>query len=209
MSGSTGPWVEPSDEELVRRVRAGDEAAAHLLFGRHVGALRARVRRGLPKVLRPKVAESDVVQDAYVAAFQALGDFEDRGDGSFARWLHTILRRRLLDEVRDLARTAKRDARREVAAGSSVVRLAGAAPEASPSAEAVADEERELVRAAMHGLPDSLRRVLQLVHEERLTIDEAAVRLGRTRQATRKLYGRAAFRLADRLRDSARHDAEG
>src|SRR5262245_37532241 len=105
---------EPSDEELVRRIRGGDEAAARLLFERHLPALRAKARAKLPSSLRGRVAESDVVQDAYLAAFLAIGDFEDRGDGSFAAWLRTILERRLMNEVRDGVAAAKRDARREV-----------------------------------------------------------------------------------------------
>ena len=108
---------EESDEDLVRRVRAGDEAAARRLFERHVPALRARARSRLPAALRSRVAESDVIQEAYLAAFVALGDFEDRGDGSFAAWLRAILERRIANEVRDGVGAAKRDARREVQIG--------------------------------------------------------------------------------------------
>jgi len=191
---------KPSDEDLVRRVRAGDEDATRELFERHVGELRARVRRRLPRAVRPKVSESDVVQEAYLAAFVALGDFEDRGDGSFKGWLATILERKILDEVRNLVRTGKRDVRREVAAGSSVVRLAGASAQASPSAAAIEGEETANVRAEMASMSGSHREVLRLVHEERLTIEDAAQRMGRTLAATKKLYGRAVMRLATRMR---------
>ena len=63
---------EPSDEELVRRVRAGDEAAARLLFDRHLPALRAKARARMPAALRGKVGASDVVQEAWLAAFLEL-----------------------------------------------------------------------------------------------------------------------------------------
>jgi RNA polymerase sigma-70 factor (ECF subfamily) len=195
-----------SDEELVRRVKAGDEAATRELFERHAAELRSRVRRRLPRRVRPKVSESDVIQEAFLAAFLKLGDFEDRGDGSFKGWLGTILERKILDEVRDLVRTAKRDVRREVAAGSSVVRIAGAAPQASPSAAAIEDEERAAVRAEMASMSGSHREVLRLVHEERLSIEDAAARLGRTFAATKKLYGRAVMRLAERMRPGESSD---
>src|SRR6185295_17896538 len=61
--------LQPSDEALVRSVRAGDETAARVLFDRHLPALRAKARARLPAALRGKVAESDVIQDAWLAAF--------------------------------------------------------------------------------------------------------------------------------------------
>ena len=196
--------VDPSDEELAERVRTGDEAAAHTLFRRHVGALRARVRRDMPRVLRAKVAESDVIQDAYLAAFRALGGFEDRGDGSFARWLHTVLERKILNEVRRHVGSRKRDPRREVAGGSSVVRVEGVAPGPSPSTAAAHAEDRARLLTAMEGLPAPLRTALRLVHADGLTYEEAAERMGRSAEAVRKLYGRAVLALSERLQDPRR-----
>ena len=109
-----GGESERTNEALVRAVRAGDAEAARRLFDRHCDALRGQVRRGLPTGIRKKVAESDVIQEAWIAAFLSLGDFEDRGDGSFARWLRGILDRRIARELRRHHGTAKRDARREV-----------------------------------------------------------------------------------------------
>jgi RNA polymerase sigma-70 factor, ECF subfamily len=192
----------PSDEELVRNVREGDESAARELFDRHAGELRARVRRHLPRKLRPKVAESDVVQEAYLAAFLKLGDFEDRGDGSFARWIATIVERKVLDEVRNYAGTSKRDVRREEDVQSGIVRLAGPAGDRSVSADLREAEEREQLSHAMASLPDAQREVMRLVHDERLTVEQAAARMGRSLAAARKLYSRAVLRLSDELRGS-------
>jgi RNA polymerase sigma-70 factor, ECF subfamily len=202
MSGNGEADTDPSDESLVRQVNAGDESAARQLFERHAQALRTRVRRGLPKRLRPKVAESDVIQDAYVAAFTRLGDFEDRGDGSFARWLHTVLERKILNEVRRHVGSSKRDARREVAAGSSVVRIAGESPDPSPSVVATEAEDRARLVVAMKDLPEAQRTALRLVHEQHLSFDEAAARMDRTPGAVRKLYGRAVLDLSARLRET-------
>ena len=202
MGGADDAGRPPTDEELVRRANAGDEAATRELFERHVAALRARVRRGLPPALRAKVAESDVIQDAYVAAFLKLGEFEDRGDGSFARWLHVVLQRKLLNEVRRHVGGKKRDARREMAAGSSVVRIAGASSDPSPSVAAADAEDRARVAAAIESLPGAQRDALRLVHEERLSYEDAARRLERTPDAVRKLYGRAVLALAVILRDT-------
>jgi len=109
-----GELPEPTDEDLVRRVRAGDESAARRLFERHLPALRTKARSRLPASLRGKVAESDVIQEAWLAAYLSIDDFEDRGDGSFVRWLRGIVERRVAREVRRHGGVAKRDARREV-----------------------------------------------------------------------------------------------
>jgi RNA polymerase sigma-70 factor (ECF subfamily) len=189
--------LEPTDEDLVRRVRAGDEAAARLLFERHLPALRAKARARLPAALRGKVAESDVIQDAWLAAFLDVGKFEDRGDGSFEKWLQKILRHKLLDEVRRHAGVSKRDARREQ-------RLDTDAPVAdtgqpSPSAEVVSIERSASLNAAIDDLPSDQATVLRWVHQEGLTLTEAGARMGRSADAARKLYGRALVRLGGRL----------
>ncbi len=193
-------FPEPSDEEIVRRVCAGDAAAAAALFERHLPALRAAARRRLPAALRGRVGESDVVQEAYVAAFLRLGDFEDRGDGSFARWLRGILEHKIAHEARRVA-AGKRDAKREI-------RLATeaeppAARQRSPSVEAMAGEETVRLRAVVDSLAPDYAAVLRHVHLEGLTLVETARRMDRSADAVDKLYGRALARLADRLRGAA------
>jgi RNA polymerase sigma-70 factor (ECF subfamily) len=187
----------PSDEELVRRVRAGDEAAARLLFERHAAELRAKAGARLPAALRGKVAASDVVQEAWLAAFLSLPGFEDRGDRSFAKWLQRILEHKLLDEIRRHAGVGKRDARREE-------RLATETPVAdtgqpTPSAEVVSIERTAALSAAIDELPSDQATVLRWIHQEGLTLVEAGERMGRSADAVRKLYGRALVRLGGRL----------
>ena len=197
MPESREPAEDASDEDLVRRVRAGDEAAARLLFERHLPALRAKARARLPAALRGKVAASDVVQDAWLAAFLDVGKFEDRGDASFEKWLHKILRHKLLDEIRRHAGVEKRDARREQ-------RLATDAPvadtgQASPSAEVVSMERSAALSAAIDELPSDQATAVRCIHQEGLTLTETGERMGRSADAVRKLYGRALVRLGVRL----------
>jgi len=187
----------PSDEEVVRRVVDGDEAAASILFDRHAAALRASVRRHLPAALRAKVGESDVVQEAWLAAYLSLPGFEDRGDRSFVKWLQRILEHKVNDEIRRHAGVAKRDARREerLATGAAVAD----AGQASPSAEVASIERSAALRAAIDDLPSDQAAVVRWVHQEGLTLTEAGARMGRSADAARKLYGRALVRLGGRL----------
>jgi len=188
---------EPTDEEFVRRALAGDGAAAGALFDRHAASLRACVGARLPAALRGKVGESDVVQEAWLAAYVSLGKFEDRGDGSFGAWLRRIVERKVVDEVRRHADAAMRDARRErrLATDADVA----AADQPSPSGEAAAAEESVAIRAAVADLPSDYAAVIRLIHQEELTLVEAGRRMGRSADAVRKLYGRALACLVDRV----------
>jgi RNA polymerase sigma-70 factor, ECF subfamily len=188
--------AEP-DEALVRRVRDGDEAAARLLFERHLPDLRASVRRRLPAALRGKVGESDVIQEAWLAAYLALPGFQDRGDRSFVKWLQTILDNKVRDEVRRHARVGKRDARREERLATDAAVADTGQP--SPSALAGSIERSAALSAAIADLPSDYAEILRWVHQEGLTLTQAGERMGRSADAARKLYGRAMVQLGDRL----------
>jgi RNA polymerase sigma-70 factor, ECF subfamily len=188
--------AEP-DEALVRRVRDGDEAAARLLFERHLPDLRASVRRRLPAALRGKVGESDVIQEAWLAAYLALPGFQDRGDRSFVKWLQTILDNKVRDEVRRHARVGKRDARREERLATDAAVADTGQP--SPSALAGSIERSAALSAAIADLPSDYAEILRWVHQEGLTLTDAGERMGRSADAARKLYGRAMVQLGDRL----------
>jgi RNA polymerase sigma-70 factor (ECF subfamily) len=187
------------EEELARRVRAGDEEAARRLFDRLLPRLRAYARGKFPRSLRAKLGESDVIQSAYLSAFMNLSEFEDRGDGSFAKWVASILDHKLLDEKRRYLDTEKRRVAREER-----MRTTSAAPRArargpTPSAAAIDAEERAQVLAAMEKLSKDHRAVMHLVYERELSLDDAAVEMGRSSEAVRKLYARAVVALSKLL----------
>jgi RNA polymerase sigma-70 factor (ECF subfamily) len=189
----------PDDEELVRRIRKGDADAARTLFDRHSARLRARVRRRLPRAASGRVDESDVIQEAWLAAFLNLGDFEDKGEGSFARWVDGILEHKALDEVRRHVEAEKRDARRDQQIRTTASRAGLEARGRSPSAELMSAERREMLRAQIARLPGDHGTILRLVHDEGLTFVAAGERMGRSADAARKLYGRALDGLIDCL----------
>jgi RNA polymerase sigma-70 factor (subfamily 1) len=184
----------------VRRHRGGDADAAALLFERHSAALLALVRRKLPEELRPKLGASDVVQEAWLAAFAELRRFEDRGDGSFGRWLRGILEHKVLGAARRHAGAAKRAAGRETRIGTGTRENRLVARQRSPSAEASLREGTTALRAARASLQEDQRTILRLVHDEGLTLVAAGARMGRTPDSARMLYGRAIAKLTKLVR---------
>lgn len=191
---------ERGDTELVRLARSGDQSCFQALCDRHGPGLIAQIRRNLsPPILR-KVSASDVLQEAYLTAYQRLGEFEDRGDGAFAAWLAAIVRHKLLDAARRYAGTAKRGAVAEVSRGGRADTAAFAAGGPSPSALAIDGERKERVRAALPTLPPDYREVLELRLAEQLSVKQVAERMGRSPDAVKKLYARALALLADVVR---------
>src|SRR5712691_1266461 len=73
-----------SDEEVVERVLAGDTALYEVVMRRY----NTRLHRAARSILRNDGEAEDVMQDAYVRAFQHLGQFEGRA--KFSTWLTRI-----------------------------------------------------------------------------------------------------------------------
>src|ERR1700745_1646440 len=73
-----------TDEHVVERVLGGETALYELLMRRH----NQRVYRIARAILRDDAAAKDVMQDAYVRAYQNLASFEGRA--KFATWLTRI-----------------------------------------------------------------------------------------------------------------------
>jgi RNA polymerase sigma-70 factor (ECF subfamily) len=188
--------VEPTDEELVARIRAGDRSAADALFGRYAPLLRSLARRGLGERLRPKIAESDVVQDARLVAFRRLDQFQDRGPGSFRRWLAGIVEQRAREERRRY-RSAKRAVEREVGAREQAPEPVAAC--STPSVAAMSRERREAVLRCIDALPEDYRSVILHVEFSGLTFVQTAEHMDRSADAVRKLYARALARLTQSL----------
>jgi RNA polymerase sigma factor (sigma-70 family) len=179
------------DERLFGRFADGDEEVLGELLARHRPRVRAALKGRIPNHMRRRVSVMDVIQDAEIAVFEKGDVFEDRGDGSFRRWYFGIAENKLRETLRRHGGVAKRAAGREVSVGDGMA--TGNGP--SPSEVAMGAEFAEQVRLAMAELSDDYRLVLQLTREAGLTIGEAAEHMQRSREATKKLYGRAFVRF--------------
>ena len=89
---------EVSDEDLVRRSRAGEPAALALLYERHAPRLLGYLRR----VLRNHEEAEDVLQDTFMRIFEGRGNYAERG--RFRSWLYTIATRKAMDCIRNQTR---------------------------------------------------------------------------------------------------------
>ncbi len=155
------------DALAVARARKGDHAAFRTLVERYQGRAFGLALR----VLRDEEQARDVVQDAFIKAYGALGRFEGRS--SFYTWLHRIVMNLCLDRKR-----RERSSRR-VEWSEEVEREVEADPETSEPALALERAElRAQLAQAIAGLPEDARRTLELREIEGLSYQEIAECLG-------------------------------
>ncbi|HET7755107.1 MAG TPA: RNA polymerase sigma factor [Anaeromyxobacteraceae bacterium] len=172
-----------SDEEVVRRVRAGETALYEVLMRRH----NPRVYRAIRSVIRDEVEVEDAMQQAYLAAFAKLDQFT--GAARFSTWLVSIALNEAHTRIRRKVRVRALSALEE---GPSVT---GETPEnEADMRERVARVEKEL-----DSLPDGYRTVLMLRVVQDLDTDETAAVLGVSTDVVKTRLHRARTMLRDAI----------
>jgi RNA polymerase sigma-70 factor (ECF subfamily) len=92
--------TEPTDVELVARVRAGDDSAFEELFNHH----RRRVSLIASRFFRQREQIEEIVQESFTKAYFALKDFSNQQETSFASWIARIAFNSCYDELRRMKR---------------------------------------------------------------------------------------------------------
>jgi RNA polymerase sigma-70 factor (ECF subfamily) len=147
-----------SDEEVVARVQAGDRALFELILRRH----NERIYRAIRSILRDETEVEDAMQQAYVDAYQHLGDFQGRA--RFSTWLTRIA----VHEA--LAR--RRRQKPESVEDEIMANLPG--PERNPEQRAQDGELQRVLVSAIDGLPEHFRTVFVLRSVQGLSVEETA-----------------------------------
>jgi RNA polymerase sigma factor (sigma-70 family) len=184
---------ETSDfQDLIRRVRSGDEAAATELVRSYEPAIRRAVRIRLADSRLARAFDSmDICQSVMASFFvrAALGQYELDAPEQLLKLLATMARHKLADQV-DRERAECRDNRR-VEEGSAETREVIAAT-SSPSRQVAACELLQEVRRRLS--PDE-RQLLEL-RDQGLDWGAIGAQLGGSPEALRKRLARATDRIA-------------
>lgn len=177
--------------DLVRRARAGDQAALDALFRRYETRLRRWAHGRLPGGARGANDTQDLVQETLVRVFQRLDDFEPRHAGAFRDYVWTTLWNR----IRDLARTQARRGPSEPI-DSDVPAVA-----ASPLEDAIGSETLARYESALERLKPEEREAVIARVELGLSHAEVAAALGKPSAAAAHMtVSRALVRLAEEMR---------
>lgn len=178
------------DEEVVRRVRAGETALFEILMRRY----NPRLFRTARAILRDEAEAEDVMQQAYVNAYLHLDQFAGRA--SFGTWLTRIAVHEALARLRRRAR-----GRETVAMSEDPDREASTLRSKAPDPEqaAVAGEMRRLLESAIDALPRRYRAVFVLREVEGLSTSETAESLGIREETAKTRLHRARLMLREQL----------
>jgi RNA polymerase sigma-70 factor (ECF subfamily) len=182
-----------ADDDLLRRVRRGDEAAFSALYRRWQAGI---YRYALRMSGSPSVAE-DVTQDVFMALMEDGGRY-DPGRGPLSSYMYGIARNKVL---RRLERE-RGYVPLVVAADDGADDPAWTAGE-DPLADLARRERVDLVWQAVLALPPHYREVVVLCDLQELTYEEVAAVLGCALGTVRSRLHRARDLLATRLRSEA------
>jgi RNA polymerase sigma-70 factor, ECF subfamily len=175
-----------TDEEIVARITAGDSALFEILMRRH----NQRVYRAVRAVLGSADDIEDVMQQAYLNAYQHLAQFA--GEARFATWLTRIA----VNEA--LGRRRKRN--RFFGEGENDVAISlieSTAPD--PEEQASTSELRDVMEREVAALPDLLRVVVMMRDVEGLNTAETADCLGLSEDVVKTRLHRARAILRENL----------
>ncbi len=192
MVEASGATPDYGESALVARLQAGDAEA----YSQLVRAQGPRMLAVARRILRADDEAADAVQEAFISAFRAIGNFE--GGARLSTWLHRIVVNASLMRLRN--RTRRPEVSIEellphfVEDGQHVEEpREWRSPEPLDALER--RETRELVRSLIDELPQDYRTVLLLRDIEGLDTKETAELLGVTPNAAKIRLHRARLAL--------------
>ena len=148
---------------------------------------------------RAKEGASDMVQETFMEAQRAFDRFNGVSEKELLAWLRRMLLNNVVDFRRRYLGAEKRDVARELGPpGTTSSQDWGsllACSGLSPSGQIGRDEDLLQLQQAIQKLPDEYRMVIEGRYLDDLPFDEIAQRLGKSSNATRKLFARAVERL--------------
>ncbi len=186
--------AELKDEEVVARVLAGETPLFEVLMRRY----NQRLYRMSRMILRDDAEAEDVMQDAYVRAYEHLDQFA--GKAAFSTWLTRIAIHEALARKRRRGRHDELDAM--PMSGESMPMMKSSAP--SPETNTATAQSRELLEQAIESLPENYRSVVVMREVEEMSVAETAASLGVTEAVVKTRLHRAHAMLRKELYSRAK-----
>ncbi len=172
------------------KVQDGDRSAFDTLTHRHRDRLATAVRSRIGSRVRARVEADDIVQEAFLRAYKAIGKFTWQGEDCFFRWLTRISEHLIWN-------AAQKQPRLELMLDG---QLKGAAP---PPEQSLRRRERfDRLEIALAALNTEQREAVWLSRIEGLRIAQVAARMNRSSAAVKMLLSRALKQLKSSFGDT-------
>jgi RNA polymerase sigma-70 factor (ECF subfamily) len=193
--------TSPDPEQVLPLARAGNVVALGELLEGYRSYLTLLARLQIGRRLQGKVDAADLVQETYLKAHRSFAAFQGDREAELLGWLRQVLASTLGDVLRRYCATRCRDVRLErqladeLDQSSRALDRGLAAPQSTPSQQAVRREQAVLLANALERLPADYREVIILHQLEDLSFAEVAARMGRSLDSVKNLWIRALARL--------------
>ncbi|HLK56454.1 MAG TPA: RNA polymerase sigma factor [Chthonomonadaceae bacterium] len=155
---------EPSDIELMLRVKAGDMVAFRQLTARH----RDTLLRFFRAILDDRSLAEDYTQETFLRLWFARERYEPTG--KFSTYLFQIGKHYWLNQ--------RKKVRLPTTPADDALQIVAAPPDAEPETVLLRQTRQERIRQALAAMPEHYRAVFVLSHFEGLTYAEIGCRLG-------------------------------
>jgi RNA polymerase sigma-70 factor (ECF subfamily) len=182
---------EETDEAILQRVAAGDEAAFAELYDRFSGPLFALARR----VLNDDHEARDALQDGFLYLWDRAHDYDATKSKAFT-WAVIIFRHKAIDRLRSVRRRAKLV---EEATAELLPTLDGSGVERADRAADRA-ERAGIVRRALEALPEAQRRCIEWAFLKGLTHYQLSEKFDEPLGTVKTNIRRGLLRLRDILK---------
>jgi RNA polymerase sigma-70 factor (ECF subfamily) len=192
------------DDNLIRRIRTGDQNAMAELMERYRGQLLATASRKMSDLLKRSVEPDDVVQEAMTYCLKTFSEIDCKSLDPMP-WVHQVLERKIVDAHRHHAaqkRAADKGVPLSGATDSSPGLIDLLIASITSASQAFARNRREeRLMIAMQQLTQEQQDALRMRYVENLPSKEIADKLGKSDGAIRVMLTRSLRQLEELLDD--------
>ena len=188
--------VDNTDNQLVERVKRGDQKAFELLVLKY----QRKIERLVARIVRDTDQIPDIVQETFIRAYRALPDF--RGEAQFYTWLYRIAvntaKKALLELKKQPLTSSAYFSQAEENETSSIEE--GLIDTDTPDAALAAKQIGETVNRAVEALPEELQQAITFREIDGLSYEEIAELMDCPIGTVRSRIFRAREAIAKKLR---------
>jgi RNA polymerase sigma-70 factor (ECF subfamily) len=182
------------DRELVARAQRGDKHAFELLVEKY----QRKLGRQLSRFIRDPAEVEDVAQEAFIKAYRALPAF--RGDSAFYTWLYRIGINTAKNYLMAMGRRAPTSTEVEAEEAEGFEEGEQLRDNNTPESVLLSNEIAETVSNTIDGLPEELRKAIQMREIEGMSYEDIAQAMGCPIGTVRSRIFRAREAIAEQLR---------
>lgn len=161
--------AEVTDEQLMARIQAQDDAALATLYRRHTPLLRTVIAR----VVHNEHDVDDLLQEVFLELWNR-ADHYDEGKGKALGWIVTLARRRAIDRIRRRQAYARAEERLRLETEHEPQQTRHQGVEEDVNAS----DRAEIFRKLLATLPEAQREALHLAYFRGLSQREIAAKTG-------------------------------